>query len=136
VSPPQPRKYLPSIDARRTLDAIADVVLVADETGTIVYANRATYDILGWMPSELYGTEVVDLVPDRLRERHRNGLQRYAERGQMALRGATIRSHAIRRDGREIPVELVLTYLASEENEPLVLCLLRPHPAEVVVEAH
>jgi len=136
VSPPQPRKHLPSTDARRTLDAIADVVLVADEAGTIVYANRATYDVLGWPPIDLYGSEVVDLVPERLRERHRNGLRRYAERGQLALRGATIRSHAVRRDGREIPVDLVLTHLASEEHEPLVLCLLRPHPADVIVEAH
>src|SRR5918997_2189092 len=63
-------------------EPMRDAVIVADaQTGRIVLWNPAATEIFGYSVSEALEMDVEELVPERLRERHRAGLARYRETG-------------------------------------------------------
>src|SRR5918997_896828 len=93
-------------------ERVRDAVIVADaQTGRIVLWNPAATEIFGYSVSEALEMEVAELVPERLRERHRAGLARYRETG----RGPYIDSRellelpAMRNTGEEIRIEMSLS---------------------------
>ena len=49
------------------------------------------------------------IIPERYREAHRNGLQRYLESGQGDVLGKRIEVSGIRKNGEEFPVELSIS---------------------------
>ncbi|MGH1587783.1 HWE histidine kinase domain-containing protein [Methylobacterium phyllosphaerae] len=88
--------------------AIGLVVLSADE-GTIVAANRALHDLLGWPPGVLPGRPVADLLnegPEGLRD----GLQFWRGADGTAL------DMRIRRTGRTLVVEAVDVDMAAHSE--------------------
>ena len=98
-------------DARKAavLEASLDAILTGDATGRIIEANRAATDLLGWLPDEIVGRRVGDvLVPPELRERHEAGLRRFAEHGESRFVGTRFETEALHRDGTRIPVELAV----------------------------
>ncbi|HLL41201.1 MAG TPA: PAS domain S-box protein, partial [Rubrobacteraceae bacterium] len=93
-------------------ERVRDAVIVADaHTGRIVLWNPAATEIFGYSVSEALEMNVEELVPERLRERHRAGLARYRETGH----GPYIDSRellelpAMRNTGEEIRIEMSLS---------------------------
>ena len=76
------------------VDALNDVVVVAELDGSILFANAATEALLGWSPAELVGRPLVDLVPERLRSAHLAGMSRFVEGGEPRLIGQPRVAHA------------------------------------------
>ena len=98
-------------DARKAavLEASLDAILTGDATGHIIEANRAATELLGWLPDEMVGRRVGELlVPPELREGHEAGLRRFAELGESSLIGTRFETEALHRDGSRIPVELTI----------------------------
>ena len=65
--------------ARKTaiLDAAFDCVITMDGDGRVVEVNRATERTFGYRAEQMVGRDLADLiVPERLRELHRRGVQR------------------------------------------------------------
>ena len=96
----------------KLFDNIRDAVIVAEAgTGRIVLWNRAATEVFGYSPEEALGLSVEEIVPERLRERHRAGLSRYRDTGH----GPYIDSYtvldlpAVRKGGEEIGIELTLS---------------------------
>ena len=52
---------------------LADAVLVADPTGTIVFWNGAAERLFGWTAAEVTGRSMDVIIPERLRARHWEG---------------------------------------------------------------
>lgn len=100
---------------RKLLDAAPDATVIVDAGATIVMANRQMRDVFGWSSEELVGHPVEVLVPERYRGGHpawRNGfMHRPAVR---PMRSAEL--YAQHRDGREIPVEISLAPLETDEG--------------------
>jgi len=93
-------------------ERVWDAVIVADAyTGRIVLWNPAATEIFGYSVSEALEMNVEELVPERLRERHRAGLARYRETGH----GPYVDSRdlldlpALRKSGGEIRIEMSLS---------------------------
>jgi PAS domain S-box-containing protein len=96
-------------------ERVRDAVVVADaHTGRIVLWNQAAAEIFGYSVPEALEMNVEELVPERLRERHRAGLARYRETGH----GPYIDSHellelpAVRKTGEGIRIEMSLSPIA------------------------
>jgi PAS domain S-box-containing protein len=99
-------------DARRRaiLNAAFDCVVTMDHHGNIVEVNEAAERTFGYTAAEMVGQELAALmVPPRLREPHRRGLQRYVETGQSKMINHPVEIEAMRKDGSEFPVELAIT---------------------------
>src|SRR5919202_961854 len=116
----------------RLFERIRDAAIVADaKTQQIVLWNPAAANIFGYSASEALGRSVEVLAPEYLRDRHREGIARYAETGH----GPYIDSHralelpALKKDGKEIWVELSLSPIGTvgdtDGNEHFVLAIVR-----------
>jgi PAS domain S-box-containing protein len=100
------------LEARRKamLDVAFDSVITMDDNGIVVAANRAAERTFGYAAEEMVGRELAPLIiPEALREAHRSGITRYLRTGRGPIVGRRVELTAMRKDGSEFPVELVVT---------------------------
>jgi PAS domain S-box-containing protein len=138
--PPLP----PGIDEHtvfRTLFAAhPDALIVADANGSIVLANPAAAQLLGYTAGELVGLNVDALVPDSIRQRHGAYREGYARHPRPRPMGNQMDLVAKRRDGSEVMVEIALSPLQSM-GLPLVVAAIRdigayPRVKQALQRAH
>jgi diguanylate cyclase (GGDEF)-like protein/PAS domain S-box-containing protein len=101
------------------IDTSPSAVITADEQGFITGWNRKAEEIFGWSHDEALGRMLSGtIIPRRHRAAHEGGLRQYAVTGESRLLGKTIELAAIRRDGREIPIEISIS--ATSRSGPKV----------------
>ena len=97
------------------LEATPTAVLLTDQPGEILLANRQAERLFGYPRGGLIGREVSALVPQRLRARFLATRRAYFERGVEA--GEDVRELKARRhDGSEVPIEVSLHPLQTERG--------------------
>jgi PAS domain S-box-containing protein len=99
-------------DARKSaiLNASFDCIVTMDGDGNIVEVNAATETTFGYSAAEMVGRELAELmIPPRLRDEHRRGLERYMSTGASRIVGHPVELPAMRADGSEFPVEIAIT---------------------------
>jgi PAS domain S-box-containing protein len=81
-----------------------------DAKGAITAWNRAAEDTFGWPRDKVLGQPLADvMVPERYREAHWHGLEKFMRSGKGAILNKRIELMALHRDGREFPVEMTVT---------------------------
>ena len=106
------------------LETTPDAVVVVDETGTIVYANRRIEELFGHTPDALVGRPVEMLVPEEARARHHGHRADYARAPGMRTMGSGSDLLGLHRGGREFPVDISLSPIESDEGR-LVIAAVR-----------
>ena len=101
---------------RALLDSAPDAIVVVDAEGAIVFANAAVEEVLGYSPAELGGCCIDELVPPRYRRAHGSHRATFLAAAQRRPMGSNLDLHALHRDGREIPVEVTLSPIASDRG--------------------
>ena len=91
-------------------------ILVSDETGGIVLANRMARQTFGYEPEEFIGRKVEDFMPERFRVKHVGQRDRFHQRPQNRSMGPGLDLFAQRKDGSEFPVEISLGHYETEEG--------------------
>jgi PAS domain S-box-containing protein len=109
---------------RLVLDLVGEAVLAGDRTGRITYANAAVETVLGWKPGELVGKPLTAIIPPSLRGRHTAGFNRYRSTWVPRVLGRRLRVPALRRDGREVRIELTLSAFRGRGGEELYVATL------------
>jgi PAS domain S-box-containing protein len=94
---------------RDLIDFVPDSVVVVDQTGRILLANRQIQELLGFEPGELIGQPLELLLPERFRSRHVEHRGAYVEDPRPRAMGANLALFARRKDGTELPVEISLS---------------------------
>lgn len=108
------------IERRRTLQAIhdseqrfrlitetaQDAIFTIDEESTITFCNPAVERLFGYSPQELIGRPLATLIPERLRESHRRGVERFLRTGERTIPWTGIELPALHKDGHEFPSEI------------------------------
>jgi two-component system sensor kinase len=95
--------------ARLLLDNDPDAVVIADENGIIVHANRRLETLFGYRPGEIMGMPVETLIPKRYHEQHLGHRRDFREHGGQRSMGVARRVVGQHREGMEFPVDVVLT---------------------------
>ena len=95
-------------------DSLAEGIVVIDENGKIIMANQNSLKLFGYEHGELIGTSLEQLVPDHLKKQHEQHRLSYTEEPRMRAMGKGLELHAKRKDGKEFPVEISLSYTRSE----------------------
>lgn len=97
-------------------------LVAADETNRILAVSRQALDILGYTdPSQLESRRLVTIIPERYRQAHIAGFTLHLLVGREPLIGRPVRVPALRGDGSEVPIELVVTSQAAFEGRTLFL---------------
>ena len=104
---------------------LGEGVVVSDASGRIRYVNGQIVRMLGWPRAELVGQPLTTLMPERLRQAHAIGFQRFISTGTPRVFGKPIRVAALRKDGAEVEIELTLSALPSPPGEQLIIGLMR-----------
>lgn len=103
----------------RLFGAIKDAVIVADaSSGRIRLWNGGAETMFLYSAAEAHDMLLEDLVPPALKEDHRKGLARYAERreGSLIDSDAAVELPALRKDGREILIQLNLSRIDNPQD--------------------
>jgi PAS domain S-box-containing protein len=107
------------------LKTALDGVIVMDTSGVVRGWNDRAERKFGFTAAEAEGRRMSELIiPERYREAHESGLARFLATGVGPVLGTLIEIEALCADGREIPVELSITY-TEHFGEPLFLGFLR-----------
>ncbi|RZI86650.1 MAG: PAS domain S-box protein [Rubrivivax sp.] len=93
--------------------AIVDHALAAlistDAKGLIVEFNPSAEAMFGRTRADVLGRPVSEVVmPERFRAAHEAGMQRMDKGGEARILGKRMEMHALRADGTEFPIEMVL----------------------------
>jgi PAS domain S-box-containing protein len=91
---------------RNLTDSASDAIVTMDEDSNIMLSNRATEKMFGYSISEMKGQNVLMLVPERLRIRYDQLLDRYLEPGKKRLHWQNLELTGLHRDGHEILLEI------------------------------
>ncbi|MCR4288756.1 MAG: PAS domain S-box protein [Candidatus Scalindua sp.] len=95
---------------RKISDTANDAIIMLDNDGKISYWNKSADKIFGYSRDETVGKKISKLIiPEKFREKHLEGFERFKETGVGNLIGKAVEVVAIRRDGSEIPIELSLS---------------------------
>lgn len=93
-----------------SLDAFVGV----DHNGLITEWNQQAVNIFGWSYEEAIGQSMDDMIiPERFREAHQHGMQRFLATGKTEMLNRRIQLDAKRKSGEEFPIEMAITYVLN-----------------------
>ncbi|RMG45226.1 MAG: PAS domain S-box protein [Acidobacteria bacterium] len=92
---------------RHLLDATTDAIICVDDRGLICEFNRAAEQMFGYTRAEILEKPLTQIIPERLRDRHRAAFERYLTTDQRRLsHWQNIELTGLTKDGREVPLEV------------------------------
>jgi len=104
--------------SRQILDRSHDAYIAMDSDGLVTAWNAAAERTFGWRRDEAVGRQVAELIiPPDMRERHRDGVERFHDTRQGPMIGPRIEVIAMHRDGAEIPVELSISVVDEPDGD-------------------
>ncbi|HEV8388204.1 MAG TPA: PAS domain S-box protein [Dongiaceae bacterium] len=120
---------------RAVTETASDAIVSADRNGDIRYFNPGAERIFGYNEEEAVGRPLTLLMPERFREAHAAGLQRYLSSRESKVIGKTIELVGRDRNGREFPIDLALA--SSEvERDIFFTAIIRDITARAEAERH
>ena len=94
---------------RTIIDTASDAFIELDGGGLVTDWNTKAVEMFGWERDQVVGRALCNIIiPERYRAAHNEGLARFHETGEGPLIGQRVEVEALRRDGTEFPVELVM----------------------------
>ncbi|MEO6207532.1 MAG: PAS domain S-box protein, partial [Candidatus Limnocylindrales bacterium] len=101
---------------RGLLEAAPDAMVVVDQAGEIVLLNVQAEKQFGYSRDELIGQRVTNIIPEGFAERLVADDLRSDEDALAQVIGTGIELVALRKDGTEFPIEMMLSPLDSAEG--------------------
>ncbi len=108
----------------KLFESSPDAVLVTDHTGLILRANAQTESLFGYARHELIRQPVELLIPERFHSVHPKHRSAYSSQPRVRAMGAGLELFGRRKDGTEIPVDIMLSPLQIAGDQ-LVLAVVR-----------
>lgn len=95
---------------RQILDTAQEAFIAMNGAGELTAWNRAAEQTFGWPSEKVLGRPLADvIVPERYREAHWRGLEKFMKTGKGPIMNKRIELMALHRDGHEFPVEMTVT---------------------------
>src|SRR5690348_17489729 len=107
-----------SLDAR-ILDDVADALIYADRSGTIVRFNRASEHLFGFSAAEALGQNLDLIIPEHLRAAHWRGFEAALASGSMKLAGKPTLTRALHESGRKLYIEMTFALVRDSGGNVL-----------------
>ncbi|MGD8926551.1 MAG: PAS domain S-box protein [Thioalkalispiraceae bacterium] len=109
---------------RQLLEAAPDAIIIVNSDGCIILVNQMAEKMFGYERSELMGKPVEILLPEQFRDGHQRHRQAYFSDAHTRPMGSGLELHAQHKNGTQIPVEISLSPLQSD-NGQLVTAVVR-----------
>ena len=109
---------------RQLLESAPDAIIIVDSDGNILLVNRMAEVMFGYDRAELMGKAVEVLLPERFRGGHLQHRKNYFANARTRPMGSGLELFATNKNGDELPVEISLSPLQSEDGQ-LVTAVVR-----------
>ena len=100
--------------AESILEQIADAVIYADDTGTIMRWNHAAAALFGYSAAEALGQNLDLIIPEHLRAAHWRGFEAATTNGVMKLQGRPTVTRATHQTGRKLYIEMTFALVNGQ----------------------
>ncbi len=101
---------------RVAVEASPAGVVMVDEEGRIVLVNKEVERLFGYGREELMGESIELLVPEEFRGVHPRSREAFGRDPSTRVMGAGRELHGLRKDGVEVPVEIGLNPIETEDG--------------------
>jgi len=101
-----------------------DAIVAVNRTGRIVQANLQAEAMFGYNRDELRGRSIEVLLPERLRDQHREHRSAFSREPRRRPMGVGLRLLGLRKDGTEFPVDITLTPV-EDRTDGVVMAVAR-----------
>ena len=98
------------------LDSASQAIISVDRSGHIVLANSRAEEMFGYTRQEMMDAAIELLLPESKRESHTRDREEYFERPRVRHMGIGLELSGRRKDGKEFPVEVSLSYVQISEG--------------------
>ncbi len=109
---------------RIVAETASDAFVTINSESRILFVNAAAETIFGYTRAEMLGQDLTLLMPEGLREAHKEALRRYLETGQRHLNKGSVQLTGLHKAGAEIPLEVSFSALVKD-GEPLFVGIIR-----------
>ena len=109
---------------RSLVQSARDAIITVDHEGRIIMFNRAAEMIFDRDANTMLGNAVEVLMPERFRDAHRTGMERFFLTGKLTVEGATLDLTGLKGTGEEFYVEMSLS-ASMEGDKRIVAAILR-----------
>jgi len=99
---------------RAITENASDAIIAINEEGVIISSSQAVEKLFGYTSEELLGQSLTMLMPENLRDTHREAMQRYLETGERHLAWERAEFQGMRKGGAEVPVEISLSEFTQD----------------------
>jgi len=100
----------------RLFENAPDATILVNKAGKIVRANAQVETLFRCPRAEVVGQDVNQLMPERYRSGHAAHLGRYFADPRPRVMGVGLELFALRRDGTEFPVDIMLSPIETEKG--------------------
>lgn len=98
------------------LETARDAIITADELGNILFWNHMAEEMFGYESNDVKGRSLTMIMPERFRDAHLKGMQRYVSTNVKKAIGQILELVGLRSNGEEFPIELSLSTWKYGEN--------------------
>jgi PAS domain S-box-containing protein len=83
-----------------------DAIFTMDESSVVLFCNPAVERMFGYAPDELTGRKLDIIIPERFREQHYRGIERFLRTRRRRIPWTGVELPALHKDGHEFPCEI------------------------------
>ncbi|WP_239643985.1 PAS domain S-box protein [Grimontia indica] len=98
-----------------------DAIIVANDQGIIIEFSPVAEQIFGWDRDDIVGKSMAEtIVPTPMRDMHIQGMRHFLKTGEGPVLNQRIELSAIRRSGREFPIEISISAAKTQKGHIFV----------------
>lgn len=109
---------------RLIIEATPNAMLMVDRSGRIVLVNSQTEELFGYRREQLLEMGIDQLIPPRFRGHHRDYREGYFAEPSIRAMGAGRDLYGLRSDGTEVPIEIGLNPLETDEGTYVLAAII------------
>jgi PAS domain S-box-containing protein len=113
------------------IETAQDAIVSIDEEGIVRIWNLSAESIFGYSRSEIIGKSITTIIPEEYKKMHEEGLKRFLQTGQARIIGKSIEITGKTKEGKEIPIELSLSFQKTQDKKYSFTGIIRDRTFEV-----